>query len=98
VDRHGAGLSKKETLAALLPKKYGTTDLKDFRPISLVHNFARLLTKVLKCRFSPKMADLVDYNQGTFICGRCIHEKLRPSKGVSQGAPCVDDLVPVAQG
>jgi hypothetical protein len=31
----------------LLPKKEGAEQPKDFRPISLVHNFAKLITKML---------------------------------------------------
>jgi hypothetical protein len=45
-------------------------DLKDFRPVSLVHSFARLLTKILAQRLAPRMDELVDGNQTAFICGR----------------------------
>ncbi|KAM0877188.1 hypothetical protein ACQ4PT_035681 [Festuca glaucescens] len=34
-----------EALITLLPKKEGAVDLKDFRPVNLVHSFGRLLTK-----------------------------------------------------
>ncbi|KAM0859252.1 hypothetical protein ACQ4PT_047323 [Festuca glaucescens] len=63
-----------EALITLLPKKDGAVELKDFRPISLVHSFARLLTKVLARRLAPRMPDLVDSNQTAFIRGRCIHD------------------------
>ncbi|KAM0851222.1 hypothetical protein ACQ4PT_052558 [Festuca glaucescens] len=63
-----------EALITLLPKKDGAVELKDFRPISLVHSFARLLTKVLAQRLAPKMPDLVDCNQTAFIRGRCIQD------------------------
>jgi hypothetical protein len=33
----------------LIPKKEGAEEVKDFRPISLVHSFAKLITKVLGC-------------------------------------------------
>ncbi|KAM0824886.1 hypothetical protein ACQ4PT_069905 [Festuca glaucescens] len=63
-----------EALITLLPKKEGAVDLKDFRPISLVHSFARLLTKVLARRLAPRMPELVDSNQSAFIRGRCIQD------------------------
>jgi hypothetical protein len=63
-----------EAMITLLPKKDGDVDLQDFRPISLVHSFARLLTKVLARRLAPRMPHLVDGNQTTFIRGRCIQD------------------------
>jgi hypothetical protein len=63
-----------EALITLLPKKDGVVDLQDFRPISQVHSFARLFTKVLARRLAPRMPDLVDGNQTAFIRGRCIHD------------------------
>ncbi|KAM0925313.1 hypothetical protein ACQ4PT_004285 [Festuca glaucescens] len=63
-----------EALITLLPKKAGATELKDFRPISLVHSFARLLTKVLARRLAPRMHELVDKNQTAFIRDRCIQD------------------------
>jgi hypothetical protein len=61
-------------LITLLPKKVGAVDLTDFRPISLVHSFARLLTKILARRLAPKMPELVDGSQTAFIQGRCIQD------------------------
>jgi mannosylglycoprotein endo-beta-mannosidase len=63
-----------EALITLLPKKEGAVDLKDFRPISLVHSFVRLLRKVLARRLAPRMPELVDSNQSAFIRGRCIQD------------------------
>jgi hypothetical protein len=59
----------------LLPKKEDAVDLKEFRPISLVHFFAKLVPKLLAIRLSPKMPELVSCNQSAFIRGRCIHDK-----------------------
>jgi hypothetical protein len=61
-------------LITLLPKKTGAVELADFRPISLVHSFARLLTKIMARRLAPKMPELVDENQTAFIRGRCIQD------------------------
>ncbi|KAM0910526.1 hypothetical protein ACQ4PT_014089 [Festuca glaucescens] len=62
------------SLITLLPKKDGAVELKDFRPISLVHSFAKLVAKILALRLAPKLPELVDANQSTFVRGRCIHD------------------------
>ncbi|KAM0887262.1 hypothetical protein ACQ4PT_029162 [Festuca glaucescens] len=54
----------------LIPKKEGASELTDFRPISLVHSFAKLITKIMALRLAPRMAGLVDFNQSAFIRGR----------------------------
>ncbi|KAM0881175.1 hypothetical protein ACQ4PT_033121 [Festuca glaucescens] len=58
----------------LIPKREGAADLKDFRPISLVHSFAKLITKVMSLPLAPRMAELVGCNQSAFIRGRCIQD------------------------
>jgi mannosylglycoprotein endo-beta-mannosidase len=58
----------------LLPKKEGAINLKDFRPISLVHSFAKLVAKILALWLAPRMQELVDSNQTAFIMGRCIQD------------------------
>jgi hypothetical protein len=63
-----------EALITLLPKKPDALELTDFRPISLVNTFARLLTKVLARRLGPRMTELVNANQTAFIGGRCIQD------------------------
>jgi hypothetical protein len=61
-------------LITLILKKDGATDLREFRPISLVHSFAKLVAKILARRLAPRMETLVDTSQSTFIRGRCIHD------------------------
>lgn len=58
----------------LLPKKVDASDLQDYRPISLLHSFAKLFAKVLSRRLASKLDDLVDNNQSAFIRSRCIHD------------------------
>jgi hypothetical protein len=36
----------------LLPKREGDADLNDFRPISLVHSFGKLVTKLMALRLA----------------------------------------------
>jgi hypothetical protein len=61
-------------LITLLPKVVDAIELKDFRPISLVHSFAKLLAKILALRLAPRLPELVDDNQSAFVRGRCIHD------------------------
>jgi hypothetical protein len=38
----------------LIPKRLDAEQIKDFRPISLVHSFAKLITKILANRFAGR--------------------------------------------
>jgi hypothetical protein len=57
----------------LIPKKPNAHKVKDFRPISLIHSFAKLITKMLANRLAPELGKLVSINQSAFIKKRCIH-------------------------
>ena len=59
----------------LLKKKNDASEITGFQPISLIHSFAKLFTKVLATRLAPLMPQLVWQNQSAFIQGRMIHEK-----------------------
>jgi hypothetical protein len=59
-------------LLTLLPKKEVAESPCDFRPISLIHSFAKLVTKVLALRLSPHIDNLVSNAQSAFIRRRCI--------------------------
>lgn len=54
----------------LIPKKEDPMGVGDYRLISLVHSFAKLVTKVLANRLAPKLGDMVVENQSAFIRGR----------------------------
>lgn len=41
-----------KALVTLLPKKYGATELKDYRPVSLVHGLLKIFDKVLANRLA----------------------------------------------
>jgi len=43
----------------LLRKKEGVEQPKDFRPISLVHSFAKLITKLLANRLAPRLPQIL---------------------------------------
>jgi hypothetical protein len=46
----------------LLPKKEDAILAKDFQPISLIHRFAKLITKVMANRLSGYMDKLISKN------------------------------------
>jgi hypothetical protein len=58
----------------LLPKLQPARCVKDFRPISLVHSFAKLVTKVLANRLAGRMHGMVSLNQSAFIKKRFIQD------------------------
>jgi hypothetical protein len=59
---------------SLLPKVDGATDIAQFRPISLIHGFAKIVAKALACRLSLHTDSLIAVNQSAFIRGRAIHD------------------------
>ncbi|KAL6641391.1 hypothetical protein ACP70R_019572 [Stipagrostis hirtigluma subsp. patula] len=66
----------------LLPKKEISSTVTDYRPISLMHSFAKLFSKLLANRLAARMDDLVGVNQSAFIKKRCIHENFMYVQGV----------------
>jgi hypothetical protein len=58
----------------LLLKKVDALLVKDYRPISLVHSFAKLVTKVLAAWLAPHLPSMVSINQSAFIKGRSIQD------------------------
>ena len=55
------------TNVVLIPKKDGADSVSDFRPISLIHSFAKIIAKVLAMRLAPHMNSLVSKSQSAFI-------------------------------
>jgi len=58
----------------LIPKKEGANTIQDFRPISLIHAVAKIITKILALRLAPFMNALISQCQSSFIKGRSIHD------------------------
>ena len=58
----------------LLPKRFDAEQVKDFRPISLVHSFAKLVTKILANRLASRLDKMVYPNQSAFIKKRFIQD------------------------
>jgi hypothetical protein len=59
-------------LLVLLPKTAEAKEARDYRPIALIHSFAKLLSKLLANRLAPRLADKSGSNQSAFIKGRSI--------------------------
>jgi mannosylglycoprotein endo-beta-mannosidase len=58
----------------LLPKKEGAEEITDYRPISLIHAVAKIITKTLALRRTPLMYRLISACQSAFIKKRSIHD------------------------
>ena len=56
----------------LLPRQEDAACVKDFRPISLVHSFAKLVTKLMANRLAGRPDQMVSSNQHAFIEERFI--------------------------
>ena len=60
------------TFIALIPKKAGAEELKDYRPISLVGIVYKLITKVLANRLKNVLEKIISKSQNAYINGRQI--------------------------
>ena len=60
------------TFVALIPKKLGAEDIRDFRPISLIGCVYKLLAKVLARRLKRVLSLVASESQNAFLAGRQI--------------------------
>jgi hypothetical protein len=58
----------------ILLRKTEPVEIRDYRPISLIHSFGKLITKCLARRLAGVLDGMVQPNQTAFIHGRCIHD------------------------
>lgn len=58
----------------LLPKNVDALKVSDFRPISLIHNIAKIFSKLLANRLAHHLNSLVSNYQSAFIKKRSIHD------------------------
>lgn len=59
-------------------------EAKDYRPISLIHSFAKILTKVLANRLAMYIHKLISTSQSVFIKRRCIQENFMYIRGLAR--------------
>nr|CAD1829771.1 unnamed protein product [Ananas comosus var. bracteatus] len=58
----------------LVPKKNEALSANDFRPISLIHSVAKLISKVLASRLQNVLGELINSYQAAFLKGRHISD------------------------
>lgn len=63
-----------KAIVSLLPKKDGAVDIRDFRPVSLVHGAIKIFDKALLNRLALDLPALVGTHQSAFVKGRSIHD------------------------
>jgi hypothetical protein len=71
-------------LITLLPKKPRAEEVRDFRPISLIHGFAKWVAKVIANRLAPLLPQLVGAHQSAFVRGRCLHDIFMMVQGTAR--------------
>jgi hypothetical protein len=57
----------------LIPKLAEAIEVKDYHPISLIHNFTEIITKVMANRLASRLSTLISPCRSVFVKGRCIH-------------------------
>jgi hypothetical protein len=63
-----------EANIVLLPKRENPDKIDLFRPISLIHSFMKIITKIMASRLAPRMNEIVSTTQNAFIQKRSIHD------------------------
>jgi len=58
------------TFIAIIPKKTGVVDIKDFRPISLMGGVNKIISQVLADRLKTLLEKVISKAQNAFIRGR----------------------------
>ena len=64
------------TFIALIPKKNDASNIRDFRPISLVGSLYKILAKVLANRLKVVLDKLISEYQNSFVGGRQIFDSV----------------------
>jgi hypothetical protein len=72
------------SMMILLPKTEAPSDIKDYRPISLLHGFSKIFTKLLATRLAPLLPGLISHAQTAFITGRTIHENFKLVRNIDR--------------
>jgi Reverse transcriptase (RNA-dependent DNA polymerase) len=68
----------------MIPKKDGPQTVEDFRPISVINLFPKLISKVLATQLAGKLSALISTNQTVFMAGRHIAENFIATREILQ--------------
>ena len=82
-DMHGLHAINK-AIVSLLPKVVGASDVRDFRPVSLVHGAIKIFDKVLSTMLAVELPGLVGNHQSAFVKGRSIHKNFMLVQGTAR--------------
>lgn len=69
---------------SLLPKKEGAVDIRDYRPVSLIHGAVKIYDKILATRLTDDLPKLVGHHQCAFVRGRSLHDNFMPVQGTAR--------------
>lgn len=64
-------------LVILIAKKEDAEEAKDYRPISLIHSFSKLVSKLRADRLAPQLSRIVAHNQSVFIKRRSVLDNFK---------------------
>jgi hypothetical protein len=82
LDSRGFG-AVNSALITLNPKRPGAEEVKDFRPISLIHGIAKWVAKVIANQLAPLLPQLVGPHQSAFVRGHCLHDNFMMVQGTA---------------
>jgi hypothetical protein len=81
----GRGFARlNRAIITLIPKRQDAMAIGDYRPISLVHSFSKLFSKILANRLSKRIGEVVSNNQLAFIKTRSLHDNFVLVKQVAR--------------
>ena len=72
------------TFISLIPKKYDATEVRDFRPISLIGGVYKIIAKVLANRLKMVLGDIVHESRNAFVKGKQILDLVLIANGISK--------------
>lgn len=76
MDRGALSKAHNKGIITLLPKGGDSSLIKNYRPITLLSTFYKLVAKILACRLQQILLEIIRPNQTSFKRGRCIIDNI----------------------